>query len=121
MSKKILIADDEIYLVELLKDMFVEAGYEVYTASDGDSTLTKIQTNKPDLILLDVMMPGVDGFDVTYYLSLDKDYTPKIIMITAKEREYDKSFAQAMGAHEYVTKPFDLNVLRDKVKELIGE
>ncbi len=121
MPKKVLVADDEVYLAELIKDMLTDDGYEIDTANDGNITLENIKQTRPDLIILDVMMPGMDGFDVSFYVSLEKDYHPKIIMLTGKERTYDKNFGQVSGANLYLTKPFDLEVLREKVKELLAD
>ncbi|MFA5858786.1 MAG: response regulator [Elusimicrobiota bacterium] len=121
MVKTVLVADDEVTLTELISDTLKDEGYNVIVANNGDDAMGKIKELKPDLIILDVMMPGLDGYDVSFYISLEKNYRPKIMMLTGKERGYDKTFGQSSGADVYMTKPFDLIELVNNVNKLLKE
>lgn len=116
---KILVADDDRSIVELVQLTLESDGYKVFTAHDGSSALEKINKYHPDLLILDVMMPGMDGYDVSYLSGLDKKVKPKTIIITVKNREIDRIMGKSMGADVYINKPFDIEVLRAKVKELL--
>lgn len=122
MVKKILVADDNRDITEMLKTVFEAEGYTVYIASNGEEALVKVKENKPDLVILDVIMPNMDGYDVAYYLNMDTSYSPKpkIIMLTVKETKLDKEFGGAMGADVYLTKPFDIAELRKVVNQLLS-
>jgi len=104
MCAKILVVDDEESLVELLRTNLERDGYEVITASDGNAAIEIAERQKPDLILLDWMMPKKDGFEVCKVLR-PKTKAP-IIMVTAKGEEIDKVLGLEMGADDYITKPF---------------
>lgn len=123
MVKKILVADDSRDITEMLKTVFEAEGYIVLIASDGETALAKVKEHRPDLVILDVVMPNMDGYDVAYYLNMDAAYAPrpKIIMLTVKETTMDKELGGAMGADVFLTKPFDVAELRKTVKELIGK
>ncbi|MBQ7668580.1 MAG: response regulator transcription factor [Clostridia bacterium] len=114
MGKKILVVDDEHAIVDLLTFNLKKEGYDVITANDGEEALTKSEKDNPDLILLDVMLPKVDGFTVCRKVR-EKSATP-IIMITAKEEEVDKVLGLELGADDYLTKPFSVRELVARVK-----
>ena len=118
---KILIADDEVSLTEILKEILAEEDYEIIITHNGPDTLKQVEVHQPDLIILDMMLPGVDGFDVSYYISLKCKRRPKIIALTARDMSWDEGFAKASGVDVYIRKPFDINELKEKVKELLSE
>ena len=103
--KKILIVEDELNMVNGLKDNLEFEGYEVDTALDGNSGLQKILQNRYDLILLDIMLPEVSGFDICKAARREGVSTP-IIFLTAKGEEIDKVLGLEFGADDYITKPF---------------
>ncbi len=116
--KKILIVDDEINMVTGLKDNLEFEGFETDTAYDGNSGLAKITGNQYDLILLDVMLPGMSGFDIckaARKLGVD---TP-VILLTAKGEEIDKVLGLELGADDYITKPFSLRELLARIKAIL--
>jgi DNA-binding response OmpR family regulator len=120
-SKKILVVDDEPDVLSLLTVMLKAQGYEVVTAADGQEALEKARNVEPDLILLDIMLPKLDGYKVARMLKFDEKYNHiPIIMLTAKIQEKDKQMGLEMGANEYVTKPFDTTLLIEKVKEVLA-
>jgi DNA-binding response OmpR family regulator len=115
MAKKILIVEDEPGIMLGIKDEFESEGYEVYTAENGEEGLAKVKRNKPDLIILDIMMPVLDGYEVCKRLRMQGDTTP-IIMLTVKDKEIDKILGLELGADDYVTKPFSLRELLARAK-----
>jgi two-component system phosphate regulon response regulator PhoB len=119
-KSKILVVDDEPDALELIGFNLKNAGYEVFTAEDGNSALKKARAQKPDLILLDLMIPEVDGLEVCKILRRD-DATSKIpiIMVTAKAAELDRVLGLELGANDYVTKPFSPRELVLRVKNLL--
>jgi len=122
MGKKILVIDDERDLVETLTYRLEAFGYEVLTAYDGQEGLDKAREERPDLILLDVMMPKMDGYQVCRMLKFDEEFKSiPIIMLTARGQDSDRETGETVGADEYVTKPFEANDLTNKIKELLGE
>ena len=118
MSKKILIIEDEPGILLSLKDEFESEGYMVYTAEDGEKGLKMIKRQKPDLIILDIMLPVLDGYEVCKRLKMEGDTTP-IIMLTVKDKEIDKVLGLELGADDYVTKPFSLRELMARVKAVL--
>ena len=110
MSKeKILIVDDEEHIVELLKFNLQSAGYEVMEANNGIDALKIANENKPSLMLLDLMLPGMDGFDVCKEIKRNNEMkNTSIIMLTAKGEELDKILGLELGADDYITKPFSV-------------
>ena len=118
MSKKILIAEDDPGIQLSLKDEFESEGYQVFTANDGEKGLEMIKEQKPDLIILDIMLPGLDGYEVCKKLRREGDNTP-IIMLTVKDQEIDKVLGLELGADDYVTKPFSLRELLARVKSIL--
>ena len=122
MGKKILIADDEPNIVVSLEFLMKQRGYEVRVASDGAAALAAVADFRPDLVLLDVMMPSVSGYDVCQKLRENPEWQGiRIIMLSAKGREVEVSKGIAVGADAYVTKPFSTRDLVAKVSEMLGE
>ena len=122
MAKRILIVDDEVHLVEMVKMRLEAAGYEIISAYDGQEGFDKAKRDKPDLIILDLMLPKMDGYKVCGLLKNDARYSKiPIIMFTARVQEEDVRLGKDLGAEEYVTKPFDPKILLSKIKELLGE
>ncbi len=120
-SKHILIADDEPNIVISLEFLMQREGYRVSVARDGATALDTIRRERPDLVLLDVMMPGMSGFEVCQAVRADDLLSRvKIVMLTAKGRDTDLAKGSALGADAYVTKPFSTRELADRVRELLG-
>ncbi len=118
--KTVLIADDEIDIVETLKFMLESEGFEVLTAYDGEEALKKARTNFPDIILLDVMMPKINGYKVSRLLKFDKKFQDiPILMITARSQEEDKLIGEETGADEYITKPFEISNVIDLINKYL--
>lgn len=115
--EKILIADDEQLMRQLVIDFLKPEGYEILEASDGKAALDIYDKEHPDLILLDVMMPGYDGWTVCR--EIRRESTVPIMMLTAKGEEIDQLFAYDLGADEYITKPFSPKILVAKIKALL--
>ena len=114
MNKKILVVDDEEAILEIIKFNLVKEGYSVAVARDGDEALTKAYTVEPDLVLLDIMLPKMNGFKVCE--KIRESYNMPIIMLTAKEEEADKVLGLELGADDYMTKPFGVRELLARVK-----
>ena len=114
MGNLILIVDDEKPIVEILKVNLIKSGYRVIEAYDGIEAVTKAISEQPDLILLDVMLPGQDGFSVCK--KIRETSSVPIIMLTAREEEVDKILGLELGADDYMTKPFSLRELMARVK-----
>ncbi len=114
MDKKILVVDDERPIVEILKLNLQKENYEVYEAFDGEDALLKAKTVQPDLILLDVMLPKMDGFTVCR--KIRETSTVPILMLTAREEEVDKVLGLELGADDYITKPFSIRELMARIK-----
>ena len=114
MAQKVLIVEDEAVLRETLQYNLVRQGYQVYTAPDGRSALQVARKERPDLILLDVMLPGLDGLEVCRILR--QEMNVPILMLTAKADEIDKIVGLEVGADDYITKPFSMRELLARVK-----
>lgn len=114
MERKILVVDDEKPISDIIKFNLIKEGYTVITAFDGDEALKMVYQNNPDLILLDVMLPKLDGFQVCR--KVRESFNTPIIMITAKEEEVDKVLGLELGADDYITKPFGMRELLARVK-----
>lgn len=117
MNKTILIIEDELKIRFLLRDYLKTEGFNVLEASDGDEGLFVFKSNKVDLILLDIMMPKIDGITVLETMRTVSNIP--IILLTAKSQEEDKLFGYEMGADDYVTKPFSPKILVAKIKALL--
>jgi DNA-binding response OmpR family regulator len=121
MSKKILIADDEANIVTALEFLLERNGYEVLIARNGDAALKLVEEQKPDLVLLDVMMPVKSGYEVCQRMRERADWRHiKIIMLTAKGRDVEMSKGLSIGADLYITKPFSTQELVARIGGLLG-
>ena|SRR2546421_10410747 len=117
--KKILIVDDSPTERHVLSEMLTQAGYEVIASDSGEDSIVKAKTTHPDLILMDVVMPGLNGFQATRAISRD-DATKHIpiIMCTSKSQETDKIWGLRQGARDYLVKPIDKDVLLQKISAI---
>jgi DNA-binding response OmpR family regulator len=118
MSKKVLIIEDEPGILLSLKDEFESEGYTVYTAEDGETGFKKVKDHRPDLVILDIMLPVLDGYEVCKKLRMEGDTTP-IIMLTVKDKEIDRVLGLELGADDYVTKPFSLRELMARARAVL--
>jgi len=117
---KILIVDDEPDIVELVSYNLEREGFVTAKAYDGDTALRKIRIEKPDLIVLDLMLPGVGGLDICKRIRANPETSPlPIIMLTAKADEVDKIIGLELGADDYITKPFSVKELTARVRTLL--
>ena len=120
MPHKILIVEDEHELLDFMKMRLEANGYEVIGAADGKEGFEKARQDKPDLILLDLMLPKIDGYWVCNLLKKDKRYVNvPVIIVTAKSAAEDKRLAKECGADAYMVKPFDIEELLAKIKHLL--
>jgi DNA-binding response OmpR family regulator len=116
-AKKVLIIDDEVDLVETIRFPLELEGFQVLAAYNGEEGLNQARSENPDLILLDLMLPKLDGYKVCRLLKFDERYKHiPIFMLTAKTQEKDKTLGKETGADEYLTKPFDIDELIAKIK-----
>ncbi len=120
MPRKVLIVDDEPNIVTSLTFLMKKSGFETSVARDGDEALTEVERFRPDLVLLDVMMPKRDGFEVCQTLRAAGHTRLKIILLTAKGRETEVAKGLAIGADAYVTKPFSTRELVDLVNRSLA-
>ncbi len=118
---KILVVDDEVYILHILEFSLGAEGFEVITANNGEIAVEKAIQEKPDLIVLDIMMPGLDGYETCRRLKREPEtkHIP-VILLTAKGRDSDKRLGFEVGAIDYVVKPFSPNRLIGRVEEIIG-
>lgn len=117
MSEKILVVEDEPTLLETLEYNLSRRDYEVFTAADGPTALEVARRERPDLILLDLMLPGIDGIEVCRLLR--QEMNVPILMLTARDEEVDKVVGLEVGADDYMTKPFSMRELMARVKALL--
>jgi len=117
MPKKILVVDDEPKIAEICQDYLKAAGFEVTTASNGPNGLSAARREQPDLVVLDLMLPGMDGLDVCRALRRESDVP--IIMLTARVEETDKLIGLELGADDYITKPFSPRELVARVRVVL--
>ncbi|MEQ9545384.1 MAG: response regulator [Marinobacter sp.] len=121
MSKTVLIADDEPNIVISLEFLLRQAGYRVVVAQDGEDALEAIRRETPDLVLLDVMLPRLSGFDVCQKIRENPDWRDmRVLMLTAKGREVEVSKGLALGADAYITKPFSTQELLAEIESHLG-
>ncbi|MDD5691834.1 MAG: response regulator [Candidatus Omnitrophica bacterium] len=121
-KKKILVIDDESDLVEMLSIRLEANNYRVIAASDGQEGLDKARAESPDLIILDLMLPKLDGYQVCRMLKSDEKYKQiPIVIFTARAQESDVKAGMDAGADAYITKPFDPAILLGKVSQLLEE
>ena len=116
-KKKILVVDDEVDLVKTIQFSLELEGYKVLVSYNGEDALSQARKENPDLILLDIMLPKLDGYKVCRLLKFDEQYKHiPILMMTAKTQEKDKLMGKETGGNEYITKPFDMEELMEKIK-----
>jgi two-component system, OmpR family, alkaline phosphatase synthesis response regulator PhoP len=117
---KILLVDDEVDILETVGFWLKSKGYDLITAADGNEALNKARKERPDLIVLDLMLPKIDGYKVCRLLKFDEKYKHiPIIMFTARVREADRQLGLETGADAYITKPFEPAMLLRKIEELL--
>ncbi|MEM7816478.1 MAG: response regulator [Candidatus Aenigmatarchaeota archaeon] len=125
MAKKILVVEDETNITKIITSRLNASGYDVICAYDGEQALYKLTIEKPDLIILDIMLPVLSGYEVCYKIRKDetyKDYSSiPIIMLTAKSELDDMKTGLDRGADAYITKPFKAETLISVIKSLLGE
>lgn len=121
MAPSVLVVDDEPNIVLSLEFLLRQVGYDVRVARDGEQALDSIAQAKPGLVLLDVMMPKRDGYDVCQTIRANPDWADvRIIMLTAKGRDVEREKGLALGADEYITKPFSTRDVVEKVRQFLG-
>ena len=121
MAKKILIADDEPNIVTALEFLLARGGYEVFIARDGEQALKTLESARPDLVLLDIMMPVKSGYEICKRIRERPEWAHiKVVMLSAKGRDAEVNKGMAMGADLYVTKPFSTRELMDQIKGLLA-
>ena len=119
--KKILIVDDEPNIVMSLEYTFKKSNYEVFIARDGQEALDILKTNYPDVIILDIMMPMVDGYATLEHIRKDANLQhTKVMFLSAKNKESDIEKGMALGANAYLTKPFSIKKVVEQVEELLS-
>jgi DNA-binding response OmpR family regulator len=119
MASRVLIADDEPNIVTALEFLMKQQGYETRVARDGDEALAEVESFRPDLVLLDVMLPRRNGFEVCQKLRADGWTDLRIVMLTAKGRDLEIEKGLALGADAYVTKPFSTGELVERVAGML--
>lgn len=118
---KILVVDDEPFICRSLTFVLKKGNYEVFEARNGEEALVAIRQHKPDLVFLDVMMPKLNGFQVTEQVRADSGLDDvKIILLTAKGQECDKEVGKTAGANDYMTKPFSPTKILDRARQILG-
>jgi len=121
-TKKILVVDDEVDLVETVRFSLEMEGFQVLVSYNGEDALNQARKENPDLILLDIMLPKLDGYKVCRLLKFDERYKHiPILMLTAKTQAKDKQTGMETGADEYITKPFDIDQLMEKIKAYLNK
>ena len=121
MSKKVLIIDDEFNISKLLAVPLNKMDFEIIEANDGLTGLELARTKAPDLIILDIMLPKLDGYKLCRLLKFDERYSNiPIVMLTAKSDEKDERLGLQMGADIYLTKPINLTLLKEEIGKLVG-
>jgi two-component system alkaline phosphatase synthesis response regulator PhoP len=119
---KILVVDDEIYIVHILDFSLGMEGYEVVTALDGEQAIEQARNEKPDLIVLDIMMPKLDGYETCKILKSEKDTRDiPVILLSAKGRNVDQKIGFEVGADDYITKPFSPRKLVERINSILGQ
>ncbi len=119
---KILVVDDEIYIVHILDFSLGIEGYEVMTALDGEQALAKVAQDRPDLIVLDIMMPKLDGYETCKALKQNPaTHDIPVILLSAKGRNVDQKVGFEVGADDYITKPFSPRKLVERINAILGQ
>ncbi len=120
--KRVLVVDDEIYIVHILEFTLTMEGYEVLTAADGEEALRRIANDSPDLVVLDIMMPRMDGYEVLRRLRADDEFRHlPVILLSAKGRPIDRETGLEIGADDYIVKPFSPRRLLEKIHDLLDQ
>jgi DNA-binding response OmpR family regulator len=120
-ARRVLVVDDDAFIRRPLEFILRQEGFAPDTAVDGEDCLRKVMKRPPDLIILDVMMPGRDGFDICKALKRDPQFAPiPIIMLSARGRELDRQRGLSLGASEFMTKPYSPTDLLRRVRELLS-
>ena len=118
---KILVVDDEVYILHILDFSLGAEGFEVITANNGELAIEKAKQEKPDLIVLDIMMPVVDGYETCRRLKRESETKNiPVVLLTAKGRDVDKRLGYEVGAIDYIVKPFSPNRLIERIQEILG-
>ncbi len=121
MPHKVLVVEDEPNIVDSLSFLMKQAGFDVRIARDGDAALRMIENDIPDLVLLDIMMPRRDGYDVCRTIRSNPDWRDvRVVMLTAKGRELDRQKSLELGADDFVTTPFSTRDLVQRVSQALG-
>ncbi|MFK7740997.1 MAG: response regulator transcription factor [Planctomycetota bacterium] len=119
---KVLVVDDEPFICRSLTFVLKKGNFEVFEARNGEEALTAIREHRPDLVFLDVMMPKINGFEVTEQVRADSTLDDiKIILLTAKGQECDRDLGKTAGANDYMTKPFSPTKILDRARQILGE
>ena len=122
MTRTVLLVDDEPNIILSLEFLIEQAGYEARVARDGDAALKSIEERKPDLVLLDVMLPKRDGFDVCERIRANPAWDDvRIVMLTAKGRDSEREKGLALGADAYITKPFSTREAMEQIKRFLDD
>jgi two-component system alkaline phosphatase synthesis response regulator PhoP len=118
---KILVVDDEVYILHILDFILGAENYDVITATNGEQALQKVREERPDLVILDIMMPRLDGYETCRLIKKDPaTKTIPVILLTAKGREVDQKLGREVGAADYMTKPFSPSKLIERVQAILG-
>ena len=122
MTRTVLLVDDEPNIVLSLQFLIEQAGYQALVARDGEAALRAVEEHKPDLVLLDVMLPKRDGFDVCETIRAKPEWNDiRIVMLTAKGRDSEREKGLALGADAYITKPFSTREAMDQIKRFLDD
>ncbi|MEW6685142.1 MAG: response regulator [Candidatus Edwardsbacteria bacterium] len=122
MVKKVLVVDDEPYIARVIRFKLEQEGFTVISAGNGLEGLQRMKEEKPDLVILDVMMPGMDGFEVYRQMKEEEELKKiPVIILTAKGQEVDRQKGLELGAADYITKPFSPTKLLQQIKTIVGE
>ena len=117
---KVLVVDDEVNITQILEFSIGSEGYEVLTASNGEEAIDKARREQPDLIILDIMMPKIDGYEACRILKANPiTKNIPVVLLTAKGRDIDKRLGYEVGASDYIIKPFSPNKLIERIHELL--
>lgn len=122
MTRTVLLVDDEPNIVLSLQFLIEQAGYQALVARDGEAALRAVEEHKPDLVLLDVMLPKRDGFDVCETIRAKPEWNDiRIVMLTAKGRDSEREKGLALGADAYITKPFSTREAMEQIKRFLDD
>ncbi len=122
MGKRVLLIEDEPNIIEAISFVLSRDGYTVHTHEDGETAMTKLASSQPDMVILDVMLPGRSGFDILRDIRDGVQTTDlPVLMLTAKGQAKDRELALRLGANHFITKPFSNREVRDHVREVLGE